>query len=149
MVSTEGIKKSCVNCNLVITRRQNALSCSVCYRRQHRKCHTDIDVAVYRVLERDGAFKWKCQDCRLVPVEESKTTTQQEMFLQYFALRRVVHGNDLSDKHESLSAQIKDNSGVPDNPESNPVYMRTPKRASINTILQPEEEGITPTSNLQ
>ena len=60
----------CIECNRVVTGRQQALECDHCNKWQHRICGTGISQQEYReaVRSREG-FDWICGPC-LVDINE-------------------------------------------------------------------------------
>ena len=60
----------CIECNIVVTGRQQALECDHCHEWQHRICGTGVSQQEYREAVRSTeGFDWICGPC-LVDINE-------------------------------------------------------------------------------
>ena len=126
----------CVHCSKNVSGRHHALSCSVCNRWQHRKCHTGIDHVVYRLMVQ-GVFqhKWKCNNCKPAP-EEPEDMNKKESFLKNFGLGRVVHGIESEDEDDYLPLKVV----LEDSPPC-PVVINTPQRSKVTARRRLQSSG--------
>ena len=126
----------CLHCSKNVSGRHHALSCSICNRWQHRKCHTGIDHVVYRLMVQ-GVFqhKWKCNNCKSAP-EEPEDMNKKETFLENFGLGRVVHGIESEDEDDFLPLKVV----VEDSPPW-PAVINTPQRSKVTARRRLQSSG--------
>ena len=57
------IMDMCIECNRIVTGRQQALECDYCNQWQHRICGTRLTLNEYREAVRNGGLDWVCGPC--------------------------------------------------------------------------------------
>ena len=53
----------CIECNLEVRARQQAVQCDDCGKWQHRKCNSGVDQLTYRLAAITGRLDWRCAPC--------------------------------------------------------------------------------------
>ena len=53
----------CIECNRIVTGRQQALECDYCNQWQHRICGTGLTLQEYRAAVHKGGLDWVCGPC--------------------------------------------------------------------------------------
>jgi len=116
----EGFEKNpaypCVYCKLDVSGRQHALSCTVCNRWQHRKCHSGIDYDVYRrMMEGASNLKWKCWQCQHSSIYSKvgvETVTKSGVEKLSKTRRPTTRVSKNLEKHNNDIIQIRENNYI-------------------------------------
>ena len=72
-----------MECNRIVTGRQQALECDYCDQWQHRICGTWLTLKEYRAAVCNGGLDWVCGPCL---VQENKQPANNHDELIYFLL---------------------------------------------------------------
>ena len=58
-----GAVRTCLKCQVLISKRQDQLKCRICSRWQHRTCQTGMSRALYWQRLKSQVFQWNCVHC--------------------------------------------------------------------------------------